>query len=735
MKVPVKILRILTAIMTVILIALMAFGTVYEKSHGSDAAIAQVYHHSVTVLLWALELALVTVLVFSQRRQVRLWGWLQWASVLLIFAGALLTNFTGRSGLLKLAPHQPSDQYDDGKGGTLALPFTVSLDTFEVVTYPGTKAPMDFVATVQMSDLQQPTVISMNNIGQHHHYRFYMSDYDDSGGIELMVSRDPWGVAVVYAGFILLLLSFIVMFLDKGSRFRAVVRATSARTALLLLFCGAALGLQARADHPRVLSRETAAKMGDMYILHQNRICPVQSFALDFTCKLYGSPSYKGYTAEQVLSGWLFYYEDWKNELVFKIKGDEVRSALGIEGKYATLSDFLNDYGENVIGKMLDTMKMTDPRRAQFSSANRQYMQIVSLLNGTSLKIFPLKDSLGRLSWYSQSDPLPVNVLTEGEYLFVRKQLSYCQELVVKGDMDMLNTVFEKERIFQKNKAGEVLPSESKFKLEKFYNAIMPGRMMAIGAVLLGLVFLGCAVAGVRRGAVWLRRANAGLLLLAAVYLALLFALRWILSGYVPLTGGYETMLFLALCVSVFSLWVGRRSSVVLHGGLLILGFVMLAAMMDGLRPPVSHAMPVLKSPLLLLHVAVIMFAYALLAFALVNSVVALVQRLFRKEWRESVTRLRDVTLLMLYPALFFLVAGILIGSVWANISWGNYWSWDPKEVWALITAVVYAIPLYLRWDDRRPMLFHIYVLVAFLAVLITYFGVNLLLGGVHSYA
>ena len=116
--------------------------------------------------------------------------------------------------------------------------------------------------------------------------------------------------------------------------------------------------------------------------------------------------------------------------------------------------------------------------------------------------------------------------------------------------------------------------------------------------------------------------------------------------------------------------------------------------MMDGLRPPVSHAMPVLKSPLLLLHVAVIMFAYALLAFALVNSVAALVQRLFRKEWRESVTRLRDVTLLMLYPALFFLVAGILIGSVWANISWGNYWSWDPKEVWALITAVVYAIPL-----------------------------------------
>ena len=194
-------------------------------------------------------------------------------------------------------------------------------------------------------------------------------------------------------------------------------------------------------------------------------------------------------------------------------------------------------------------------------------------------------------------------------------------------------------------------------------------------------------------------------------------------------------MLFLALCVAVLSLIGGRRSPIMLYGGLMIMGFVLLAAMMEGVRPPVSHTMPVLKSPLLLIHVAVIMFAYALLAFALVNSLAALLNRVFRKEWQEPVLRLRDVTLTMLYPSLFFLTAGIIIGAVWANITWGNYWSWDPKEVWALITAIIYAIPLYLRWDDRHPMLFHLYVLLAFLSVLITYFGVNMLLGGMHSYA
>lgn len=171
--------------------------------------------------------------------------------------------------------------------------------------------------------------------------------------------------------------------------------------------------------------------------------------------------------------------------------------------------------------------------------------------------------------------------------------------------------------------------------------------------------------------------------------------------------------------------------------GLLMAGFALMAAMIEGVNPPATPLIPVLKSPLLLIHVAIMMFAYALLAFTLFNSIAAVVVRLTNKEWQVQVGRLQVISQLLLYPAVFFMVAGIIVGSVWANISWGSYWSWDPKEVWALITTIIYAAPLHARsipWL-RKPMAFHLYVLVAFISVLVTYFGVNLILGGLHSYA
>lgn len=735
MKQNVRILKIAAAVLSAMLVFAMAFGTVYESMHTSEQALAAVYHNPAVVALWALGLVLGTVLVVLERERMRLWGYMLWASLLCVFAGALLTNFTGESGVLRLQPHQLVSQYAGDRGERLNLPFEMTLDTFEVQNYPGTMAPVDFVATVHIANLSQPVVISMNNIGHHENYRFYMSDYDGHGGVELLVSHDPWGIAVTYMGFALLLLSFVVMFCDRKSRFRALWRSTAAKVSvLMLLSCGTTFLAQAGETRPRTLPKETAAKMGDMYILFQDRVCPVQSYARDFTCKLCGSTSYKGYSAEQVLAGWLFYFEDWKKEPVFRIKGGEVRSMMGLESKYASLDDFLGPHGENIIGMVLDSMKLNDPRRSHFSAANKQYLQIISLLNGTSLKIFPLTGKNGGFMWYSPSDKLPDN-LAEDEGLYIRKYVVFCQELVRQNDMNTLNMVFEKQRVFQKRHAGNILPSDAEFKLEKIYNVITPGRPLAVGAILLGLFFLGLAITGVEKDSALMRRVNCCILILSAVYLSLLFVLRWVLSGYIPLAGGYETMMFLALCVAVFSLLGGRRSTIMLYGGLLVMGFVLLAAMMEGVRPPVSHTVPVLKSPLLLVHVALLMFAYALLAFALVNSVAALLNRAFRAEWQESVLRLRDVTLTMLYPALFFLVAGIIIGSVWANISWGNYWSWDPKEVWALITAIIYSIPLCLRWDDRHPMLFHIYVLLAFLSVVVTYFGVNMILGGLHSYA
>ena len=169
---------------------------------------------------------------------------------------------------------------------------------------------------------------------------------------------------------------------------------------------------------------------------------------------------------------------------------------------------------------------------------------------------------------------------------------------------------------------------------------------------------------------------------------------------------------------------------------MLVVGFVRLVAMMVDANPPITPLMPVLSSPLLSLHVTVIMIAYALLLFVMLNGIAALLPVSSGSGRVAARERARVISLLLLYPAVSLLVVGILIGAVWANISWGRYWSWDPKEVWAMLTALAYALPLH--WKSfplfRKPRFFHAYCVLAFLCVLVTYFGVNLILGGMHAY-
>ena len=186
----------------------------------------------------------------------------------------------------------------------------------------------------------------------------------------------------------------------------------------------------------------------------------------------------------------------------------------------------------------------------------------------------------------------------------------------------------------------------------------------------------------------------------------------------------FLVLLLMALVIGIVALLLCRRHPVALPAGMLTMGFCLLVAMMSGSNPPVTNLMPVLNSPLLTLHVAVIMCSYALFFFVMMGGVAGLIRD------GEAYRRLN---LLLLYPAVTLLAIGIIIGAVWANISWGNYWSWDPKEVWALITLIIYAIPLH-RGVLQRPRAFHLYCPLAFLSVVITYFGVNFILGGLHAY-
>lgn len=171
--------------------------------------------------------------------------------------------------------------------------------------------------------------------------------------------------------------------------------------------------------------------------------------------------------------------------------------------------------------------------------------------------------------------------------------------------------------------------------------------------------------------------------------------------------------------------------------GSLLSGFFMLVCHIGQMDPTITHLMPVLNSPLLSIHVSVIMMSYALLALTFVCGFTAISIAMFDKKNRKMLEALAVLSRIFLYPALVTLGLGIFIGAIWANISWGRYWSWDAKEVWALITFMIYAVPVHTQSLPRlqRPMAYHIYTTIAFLAILMTYFGVNYFLGGMHSYA
>ena len=388
-----KYVRHITSVLVIILITVLAVGTVVEKLHGSEFALAHVYSAWWFVGLWALMAALLVYMAVKCRLWKRMAVCALHTSILLILLGALLTMLTGQHGRMKLEPNRPNSQFfiqDKGEITKEALPFSLTLDRFEIETYPDSKMPKDYISHLHLTDgnTTSETVISMNNILRHKHYRFYQSDFDEQGNSILDVARDPWGIGVTYTGYVLLFIALVAILIERRKSFRAVT---------------------------------------------------------------------------------------W--------------------------------------------------------------------------------------SW-----------------------------------------------------------------------------------------------------------------------LAVLIVLMVVL---------YVRML--------------------------------------------THPLlPVLRSPFFSFHISTIVTAYALLLGILVVGIIALI----KPKDKVRLERLKSLSTAMLYPAVALLAIGIFIGAIWANVSWGNYWSWDPKEVWALITLLVYAAPLHEKlWKSfQKPMFFHIYGILAFLSVLITYFGVNLLLGGVHAY-
>lgn len=747
-------------ILYILVLVCMAAATIVEKSQGTDYAHAHYYGAWWFILIWAVLAALGAFYII--KRKVKCASTLALhLSFIIILAGALLTHISAKRGMIHLRIGQPTDTYmaqDEEQGmKEEKLPFSLCLQKFEAKMHDGTNAVADYSSkfTVIDGDEKSEGEVSMNNIYSHRSYRLYQSSYDEDGkGSVLAINADPYGIPVTYTGYALLFISLVWMLIDPKGGYRKLLKSPllkkGALMTALILSMGNIQTLHAESAtgnlQNAVLPKETAEKFGELHILYNDRICPVQTFALDFCKKIYGARSYQGLTAEQVLSGWIFYGNVWTNKPFIKIKSGEMKTAMNLPD-YASLNTFFNrEMGGYTIGLYVQEYYngQQDKFHQQAADIDSKIQIIMELREGNSLKVLPYtftknvkatKDhpfiKAGTTTWFAPVDKLPLAVEHQ-HALYIKNVFSLLYGDVQKGNMDRVNIFFDKMLKYQEVSSGSSLPSKIQYQAERINNDFPFATILFMVNLTLGFIALFYTIYRMTKNR-QLKALDITLpILLCISFLALTFglALRWIISGNVPLSNGYESMLSVAWLVLLISIFMQFRIRIVMVFGFMLSGFFLLASHINQMDPAIGQMMPVLNSPLLSIHVSIIMMSYALLSLTFICGIMGICMQSHAEE-------LQTLSRIFLYPALTAMGFGIFIGAIWANVSWGNYWSWDSKETWALITFMIYAVVVHTQSLPvfRKPLVYHIYITLAFMSIAMTYFGVNYFLTGMHSYA
>ena len=747
-------------ILYILVLVCMAAATIVEKSQGTDYAHAHYYGAWWFILIWAVLAALGAFYII--KRKVKCASTLALhLSFIIILAGALLTHISAKRGMIHLRIGQPTETYmaqDEEQGmKEEKLPFSLCLQKFEAKMHDGTNAVADYSSkfTVIDGDDKSEGEVSMNNIYSHRSYRLYQSSYDEDGkGSVLAINADPYGIPVTYTGYALLFISLVWMLFDPKGGYRKLLKSPllkkGALITALILSMGNIQTLHAESAtgnlQNAVLPKETAEKFGELHILYNDRICPVQTFALDFCKKIYGARSYQGLTAEQVLSGWVFYGNTWANEPFIKIKSGEMKTAMNLPD-YASLNTFFNrEMGGYTIGQYVQEYYngQQDKFHQQAADIDGKIQIIMELREGISLKVLPYtftknvkatKDhsfiKAGTTTWFSPVDKLP-QAVEHQHALYIRNVFSLLNGDVKAGNTSRVNEFFVKMKKYQEVSSGNSLPTNIQYKAERINNAFPFATILFMANLTLGFIALFYTIYRITKKREVKVLDIALPILLVVSFLALTFGLvlRWIISGNVPMSNGYESMLTVAWFVMLIAIFMQFRIRLVMVFGFLLSGFFLLVSHINQMDPAIGQMMPVLNSPLLSMHVSIIMMSYALLSLTFICGIMGICMRSHGEE-------LQALSRVFLYPALTCMGFGIFIGAIWANVSWGNYWSWDSKETWALITFMIYAVVVHTQSLPvfRKPLVYHIYITLAFLSIAMTYFGVNYFLTGMHSYA
>jgi cytochrome c-type biogenesis protein CcsB len=660
------------------------------------------------------------------------------------------------------------------------VPFGIKLNDFIASKYPGTdKSYSSYESQVTVVDGSNSfdKRIYMNHVLDYKGFRFFQASFDaDEKGTVLSVNHDFWGTSITYAGYFMLFFGLMSIMFTKHSRFADlkrkldVVKAKKAKlTLLLLLFAGfSGYSQQQPAKHSAKLSAQIldslekykvdeahAAKFGRLVIQDEGgRMKPVNTFSSELLRKVSKSDTYGTMNSDQVFLSMTEYPTAWFEVPLIYLKSgnDSLRKIIGLapDAKYAAFQDFFDEKWNYKLSSYLDgAYRAAEQNQFQkdFIEADRKVNLLNSALSGSILRIFPIPNDVN-YKWISMLQ-LHEAGLKGIDSTFTQQILPIYLESLKKAavthnykEADFYLSGISK---FQHKYGSKVMPADEKIDSEIFYNKYNIFKSLFFLYMGFGVLMLFFTIVNIFLEQKFMRyviNAFHGIIILLFALHTGGLIMRWYISGHAPWSDAYESMIYVAWATMFFTLSFDRKSKLTVASGTFVASMILMIAHWNWMDPSIANLEPVLNSYWLMIHVAVIVASYGPFTLAMILGAVALILMLFvneknRKRMDLHIKEITYINEMSLTIGLIMLTIGNFLGGQWANESWGRYWGWDPKETWALISIMVYAFVIHARFVPalRGKWIYNVFSVVAFYSIMMTYFGVNFYLKGLHSYA
>ncbi len=645
----------------------------------------------------------------------------------------------------------------------IKLPFSLYLKDFQLERYPGSESPASYASEVVLIDpernIRMPYRIYMNHTLKYRGYKFFQSSYDrDERGTILSVNHDMLGTTVTYIGYFLMTLGMVLAIFLRRGRFMQLARMTGVAgsktvAAVFILLFGSLTPSHASEKNPvapPVPPAETASTFSDVLVQDQGgRIKPFYTLASEIVRKVTQKERYRGLSPVQVVLGMYGHPHEWQHEPMISIPGEALPELLGIEGRKAAYTDFFDAdrHFEYKLRKYVQEAYRRPPEAR--SKLDQDVMKLDERVNicylvysGRILRIFPAAGDPSH-RWYGPGEA--AGQVPREDSLFVSTVFGEWLDAADAGQTAKAAEIAGKIKAFQRTRGGDLIPSPGRIRMEILYERWEVFGRLTLWYALFGFILLGILFVRIVR-----RETPSGRYVRLFTWPLLLgflahtggLAVRWYISGHAPWSNGYESMIYIAWAGMLAGLIFVKKSPFSLAAAAILSSLTLFVAHLSWMNPEITNLVPVLRSYWLTIHVSVITASYGFLGMGMIIGLLNLTFSLMKNDrnrrhisqQQEILTQVNEMALIL---GVYFLTIGTFLGGVWANESWGRYWGWDPKETWALITVLVYAFVVHMRLIPglRGWFAFNVASVLAFFSVIMTYFGVNYYLTGLHSYA